>query len=408
MTRYKNLLATIERMRARPQGRRAPRAPLTHRFAHATLKGLGPPSGSMRQLPPHIRAIGAAIAVAAGVVVVSGASAGRPNAHLLSIAAAGEGLVRSADGRIRCRPRCRASYKRGAVVKLTSSPGAHFSFERWSGECVGAAPECIVVVDRPASVRALFTRNLGYVRLTVGGPGTIVSEPQGLACGATADKCTGSFGEGTTIRLIATPDSALETWGGACSGRVSDTCTFVVGPANEASATFRPAAPAPGADSLTVTLFSRGDVASDPPGIACPPTCNASFPEGTVVTLRTPVPYEWRGACVGNGATCTLVLDGALSVLAVRPPNPEPPRVGLNVSVSGRGVVTGDDIHCGGATGTLLDCEALFVKGSTVVLRAVRPRDGRFHGWGGFCQGKDPVCTVLVSAPKTVIAVFRR
>jgi hypothetical protein len=291
---------------------------------------------------------------------------------------------------------------------LKAFPARFFSFEGWSGECVGAAPECIVAVDRTTMASATFARLPAYVRLTVGGPGTVVTDPPGLTCGAADNKCTGRIGQGATVRLSATPPGALAAWGGACAGSGLGTCTFVAGAETEVSAGFRHAASAPGSHPLTVSLARRGEVTSDPPGIDCPPVCSASFPAGTLVTLRTPVPYQWGRACVGTGAICILVVDAPLDVVAIRPPSAARGQVGLNVSVSGRGVVTGEKIRCGGATGTLLDCAALFDEGTTVVLRAVPPTHGRFHGWSGFCAGKDPLCTVVVSAPKTVIAVFRR
>ena len=63
-------------------------------------------------------------------------------------------------------------------------------------------------------------------------------------------------------------------------------------------------------------------VASDLPGISCPPACAGAFESGTRVSL-TPSPtlrgrrfVGWRGACTGAGA-CDLVLDAERRVEAV-------------------------------------------------------------------------------------------
>ena len=76
---------------------------------------------------------------------------------------------------------------------------------------------------------------------------------------------------------------------------------------------------APGA--LTVLRSGgTGSVSSSPAGIACSPTCVASFAADTEVTLTaTPAPGfrfdRWAGACMG--ATCRLRIDGDAEVAAV-------------------------------------------------------------------------------------------
>lgn len=75
--------------------------------------------------------------------------------------------------------------------------------------------------------------------------------------------------------------------------------------------------------TLTVTLSgsSTGTVSSSPSGIACAPTCSASFGAGTIVTL-TPAPAKgalfagWSGGCTGTGQ-CKLKMTAAKSVTAI-------------------------------------------------------------------------------------------
>ncbi len=78
-----------------------------------------------------------------------------------------------------------------------------------------------------------------------------------------------------------------------------------------------------GAVGMSVTLSGTGGggVTSTPAGIACPGVCWAAFPTGTSVTLTaTPqtgsILAAWYGRCAGNTA-CTLLVDGAASVIAV-------------------------------------------------------------------------------------------
>jgi hypothetical protein len=80
--------------------------------------------------------------------------------------------------------------------------------------------------------------------------------------------------------------------------------------------------PQVGGLSLTVTMagIGGGSAASSPIGIACAPTCGATFESGTAVTLTaTPdagsVFAGWSGACTGTG-TCTLTMNAAKSMTA--------------------------------------------------------------------------------------------
>ena len=311
---------------------------------------------------------------------------------------------------------CSARYKRGAVVALRASPEEFFHFEQWSGGCVGTARRCIIALDRAKTVRATFERSTGTVRMAVGGPGRVVSDPEGLDCGTAVEECAGSFPDGTRLRLTATADAGgvFDAWGGAvCSGTPAAVCELVVDGDVEVSATFRNAAPDPGSHTLNVIPQEGAHVVSVPAGIDCPELCTAQFASGTRVTLQG-VPAEWSGECVGVGVDCILVVDETIGVTARGSANPGPPTFGVNVSVSGPGVVSGGErivsrqIRCGIATGSLFDCGELFDAGTTVRLKAVPRRGARFARWRGFCSGKKQRCRLRVTAPKTVLAYFRR
>ena len=327
----------------------------------------------------------------------------------------GDGVVTTADRKVRCGANCAARYKRGAVVTLTASPGRHFHFRRWSGGCVGTAPKCIVALDRAKTVRASFVRSKGTVRMAVGGPGQVVSEPAGLDCGTTAKSCNATFPAGTTLRLTARPDAdgAFEAWGGTtCAAALATPCEFVVGSNDEVSAAFGRVASDPGPHTLNVIPVGGAHVVSDPAGIDCPAVCSASFASETRVTLRAG-PVGWSGACAGLAADCIVVVDETMGVTAEARPAAAG-GFGLNVSVSGPGLVSGgytirsSQIRCGRATGSLLDCEELFPAHRTVKLRAVPRRGAHFARWRGFCRGKRQRCSLRVTAPKTVLAYFRR
>jgi len=79
----------------------------------------------------------------------------------------------------------------------------------------------------------------------------------------------------------------------------------------------------PATHTLTVELSgnANGSVASQPAGIACGPSCSASFPDGTDVVLTATAASgstlkACGGACSGSTTTCTVRLTGDAQVTA--------------------------------------------------------------------------------------------
>jgi hypothetical protein len=72
---------------------------------------------------------------------------------------------------------------------------------------------------------------------------------------------------------------------------------------------------------MTPAPAPQGRVTSQPAGIDCGSTCNATFATDTVVTLTAAAPEGqrfsvWSGACSGADATCTVTLSQARTVTA--------------------------------------------------------------------------------------------
>jgi Divergent InlB B-repeat domain len=368
----------------------------------------------MKSLSRRLRPAGAVVAAAA-LVMAAGASADSKDRRVLRVGTSGDGVVASADGRIRCGAACSARYERGAVVALRAAPARLSLFERWTEGCVGTLPRCIVALDRGTTVRALFVRKMANLDLAVSGTGTVVSDPRGIVCGSGGTACSAEFPQGVPITLTATPsgDARFGLWGDTCRQDDSaPSCRLILEGDGEVAAAFRPAFKSPGPQNLFVTTDADAKVVSTPPGIDCPTKCDADFPSGATVTLRASRLQSWGVNCVGTASECVLVLDDSTGVSARGsgpPPPPPPPSAayGVNVSVSGNGFVSGPQgIRCGGATGRLLDCESLYRRGSTLLLQAQPAK--KFARWGGFCRGKKPRCSLRVTAPKIVLAAFRR
>jgi hypothetical protein len=361
---------------------------------------------------PHLRRciVGAVTAVV--LFAASGAAARTTSTVLLRIHT--DGVVAGSPGHFRCAGRCSIPFARGTLVSLHSLQRRHFDFSHWEGGCVGASPTCSVALDQSQSVRVFSDGVRHNVALTVGGPGTVRSEPEGIVCGGGHESCNADFPWGTKVRLMPRAGSGrFSVWGGACWNVGRGACKFAIRHDSEVTAAFGHRAQTTAPQVLTITSFVPSlRVKSRPEGIACPGVCQASFPAGTHVLL-TLADGRWGGACVGDVAhRCPLVLDGPTTVV-LQPPQPpatdtDTTEYGVNVTVSGAGTVTAPGIKCGGNSGTLFDCENYFAPRQVVVLNAKPGKRARFAGWKQFCSGTKPRCSLFIVAPVTVDAVFRR
>lgn len=364
----------------------------------------------------------AATVAAAALTGATVSSSAPPRAAKLDASVAGEGTI---TGRgLDCGERCDASYRRGSIVDVTASPGNNETFARWGGDCAGEAPICSLLLDRPTRVRAVFVANPQKVSMTVGGPGTIVSDPAGMPtvvgneagirCGSQDDLCSAMFGQGRTIRLEPQPDGdgVFAGWGGACEGQPVDParCDLTVG-ANEivtdrATAWFRHRVAAFGPQSLTVDAYSGRAIVSSPQGIDCGEICSAPFAPATTVTLSGGA--IWTGACVGTVNRCTVVTDAPVDVAArfIELNLGSTVGYGVTLTVTGKGRVTvGKRINCDGRKGRARVCSETFAPNAKITLV---PKGKRFLGWKGDASCRRGPCRVSVIDSLQIGAMFAR
>lgn len=368
-----------------------------------------------------------ALAALIAVLAVTSISSSAPRRVLLDASASSGQSTLTAPGGIDCGDDCDARYRPGSIVEVTATPSIDEQFVRWGGACAGVAPSCSLFLERATRVRAVFVPISQTVRMTVGGPGTVESQPlgmptvpdspAGLRCGAQAVLCSAIFGQGRTIVLRPVPDAdgVFAGWGGACAGEPIEParCTMTVGAndavANRVTAWFRHRAPAGGPQTLTVGGGHAQYIRSSPAGLAaCEATaCSASFASGTEVTLDGP--GQWDGDCVGTIGRCTVVADAPINT-AAHPPLQQASRGGnpIKVSVSGRGRVTaGSKLVCDGPRGKSSKCEAVFTRFARVTLVAKATPGFKFKQWSDpDCKGRRPTCTLKAYASLRIGAVF--
>lgn len=255
------------------------------------------------------------------------------------------------------------------------------------------------------------------------GSGTVVSQgavSPAINCtvtnGTASGACSGVYQSGMSLSLVATASGGgtFSGWSGACSGAAA--CTVVVSQNQTLSVAF--AAPIVNVPlSVVIAGAGSGTVTSAPTGVACTTnagsvsgTCNATFVQGTQVTL-TAAPaggstfVSWGGACSGAGP-CSLSLQSAQNVTATF----ALPSFALVVGVTGNGTGTVTSapagVNCSIATGTPAGtCTATYAQGTSVTLTATPAAGFKFNGWSGDCSGTG-TCVVQMSAARNVSANF--
>src|ERR1039457_348580 len=327
-------------------------------------------------------------------------------------AGSGTGTVTSSPAGIDCGATCEASYKEGTKVTLTEKAETGSTFAGWSGGgCSGTASTCEVTMSVAESVTATFNLAVTEYKLKVikagSGTGTVTSSPAGIDCGAT---CEASYKEGTKVTLTekAETGSTFAGWsGGGCSGTAS-TCEVTMSVAESVTATF----------NLAVTEYKlkvikagsgTGTVTSSPAGIDCGATCEASYKEGTKVTLTEKAETGstfagWSGGgCSGTASTCEVTMSVAESVTATFNLAVTEYKLKVIKAGSGTGTVTSSPagIDCGAT------CEASYKEGTKVTLTEKAETGSTFAGWsGGGCSGTASTCEVTMSVAESVTATF--
>jgi uncharacterized repeat protein (TIGR02543 family) len=317
----------------------------------------------------------------------------------LTVSLVGSGSVTSNPAGIACPGTCSSVMPYAASVTLTASPDPGWVVDRWTGDCVDfGTTTCTLTMDAAKSV-TVYLLPLHTLTVTVGGSGTVVSLPDGIACPPT---CSAQFVEGSAVGLVAQPQYGYAAaWSdAACTDPGS--CLLTLDADVSASATFSPLP----THTVSVSVGPGGSVTSDPVGIDCGVSCAAPFPEGQGVDL-TPQPADgyafsgWSGACSGS-ADCSITANADASVSAAFTPLYT---VAIGTEGSGNGTVT-DSV--GQLTGCTTGCVGDYAAGTFVSFHAAPALDSTFDGWnGGGCSGTAD-CALTVGADGSLAPRFRR
>ena len=314
--------------------------------------------------------------------------------HTLSVQVVGSGDV-TATGLDCTSGTCTKQYAAGTALQLHATAADGWLFTGYTGDCTGLA--CALALGTDAHVTATFV-HLHSLTLSISGDGTgsVTSSPAGLSCTTALGVCTGQFIEGTLVQLTpsAGPGSALQGWGGACTG--AGPCSLTLGADESLSAVFI------AVQTLSVAVSGSGTVTSSPAGLSCSAgSCSAQFAKGASVSLTATAGAHalfngFGGDC--SGTTCALTLSADHVVSAAFGA-----AFGLTVTTAGNGggAVTSNPsgINCPGA------CTQLFPVGTNVTLTPQPDASSSFTGWSTLCAGTS-ACSFSMGADIAIRATF--
>jgi hypothetical protein len=351
----------------------------------------------------------------------SGSQAPDAVAGSATIVIHGQGRVTSdPPGAINCPTSCSFAFAGSTTLTLRAAPATGYVTAQ-----VAACTEvdvCTVQLNDFAYTIDVYFRPRAKLQLWPNGDGTIdvVPPPADWRGEPTQASCTpaNSF-EGTGCEFYYLPGSSVtaiarpgpsSTFLGFSTPVCSNTsfCTINLPRDTSLVARFSP---------LEIRVIrggnGTGSIVSEPAGIACPPTCTASFPAGSQMTLvAVPDPaspfLSWKFGCAVSASDprrCTLTATNRPNWVGVALGEddtigvPTTLAVLFDIARVGKGAITGRELDCGAK------CAHRYVFGTREELRA-RPSDGwRFTRWSGACS-KAATCSLYIGPVTTVGALF--
>lgn len=163
------------------------------------------------------------------------------------------------------------------------------------------------------------------------------------------------------------------------------------------------------ADSVSVAKTGDGAGSATVSGgtISCGSACAVYATNGQAYSVTanpgSTIFSGWSGPCSGTQTTCSLTVNGRMTVNASFLLQHT-----LSVGRSNSGTViatpNGNDrqLNCGGA------CSAKFTDGTAITLTATPPSGKTFVNWSGACSGTAPTCTITITRDTSVQAVFSK
>ncbi|MGZ8782582.1 MAG: InlB B-repeat-containing protein, partial [Gaiellaceae bacterium] len=346
------------------------------------------------------------------LAIVPASAAPERAAGSATVVVHGQGRVTSDPaGEIDCPGRCVLTFAGVRNLTLRATPSSGWAVA--DNALCGAAAACTVPLADNAYNLDVFFRPAAKLQVWPNGDGAVAVSPtpvdeRGLplqdpctpATVSVTSGCDLFYVPGTDVVATATPaaGSSFLGWSAReCPG--SRTCALRLDRERTSlTARFSPL-------ELRIRLggLATGTIRSEPPGIACPPTCEAPFPYGSRVALiAVPDPATpfvgWKFGCSVSSTDplrCTTTLTNRPTWVGVALGADDQIGVPATLSVlfavtrEGQGVVSGRELSCG------VRCESEYTFGEPEELRAQPASGWRFGGWDGAC-GRQSACALHV------------
>jgi List-Bact-rpt repeat protein len=165
--------------------------------------------------------------------------------------------------------------------------------------------------------------------------------------------------------------------------------------------------------SIAVSKVGNGSVTAADKSVSCGSACTGYYNAGAAETLTAAaasgtVFTGWTGACSGNPASCSVVVDQSLTVGATFAQ-----LFTLSIGRSNPGTVTGSPTGTDRAIDCGSTCSAKFANGTVVTLTAVPPVGKTFVSWTGSGAGACalstvPTCSVAIAKDTSIQANFSK
>lgn len=197
----------------------------------------------------------------------------------------------------------KTEFPSGTVVELTAKAADHWLFDHWEGDVTGKENPAQITISAAKTVKAVFVKKKYDLTIAVEGEGAVQEK---------VVETKGSYQEGTTVELTATPATgwSFDHWEGDLSG-TENPVQITVSAAKSVKAVFSK-------NKYAYNLKIIG------PGVVdeyLVESTKASFEYGTKLLLKA-YPNEgaefvgWSGDCSGNELELELPMDSDKRIVA--------------------------------------------------------------------------------------------
>ena len=209
-----------------------------------------------------------------------------------------------------------SGYGDGSQVTLYASPVAGYKFSYWSGDANSTSPQITVTMDGNKNITANcipINQETGSVRVSILPEGAVTAGAQWRFVGDTVWQLSGTIIPDISYGTYSIEFKDVLDWSTPANLSITISATNPTSWVNSGSYIQN-------SHDMIVSISGFGVVTSSPSGIDCNPVCQASFVDGSQVSLVADASVGWQfeswgGACNGTGS-CSVLMTSIQNVTA--------------------------------------------------------------------------------------------